>query len=614
MQPSRGTSRGRAAKVLGLALAVSMIAVACGGSDSDDSSDTTTGGAATTAAGTTGTTAVGQGSVSTVAQTKSDDTIKRGGKLTVALEAETATGYSALYSNIAISGETVMRAIYDPVMAISDDGKTHGVLAESMTPNADATQWTIKLRSGIKFHDGEEWNGAALKAYMEAGRCSPLVATAWGEFGGCPSTFDPAKPEDPKTNRKPLSTIFKAITVDPADPMKVVVDTLAPYAIMDYSAAGWWPISPKGIADPVNSPKKPVGTGPFIFDSWVVNDRLVVKKNPNYWLKAPDGQPYPYLDEITFKPIDDVAARENCLRGGQCDMLQTANGDTISKFRAEKDDWSLFENSVGAETAHVMFNVSPTIKGVENPLADVNVRRGLVACTNLAEFNKLRNADVSPVANGPYPPGVDGYLADTGYPKYDPVEGKKLIDAYKAAKGITGDLTINFGTTADPFNRGSNELTATYWKKCGVNGVIDQTEQGQYITRALVGDFQAFGWRNFGGLNPDRNYVWWLSAFAIDAPGVALNFGRIKDPAIDAALTKIRTSVDPAGRKAAAEEVNKAFGAGAYNLWYSWTVWQLVGQKKVQNMGGSWIAPDGAKVSNTARVSQNSFHSVWIKG
>ena len=612
MQPTRGTSRGRAGKVLGLALACSMIAVACG-SDSKETTDTTAGSGTTVAGGAGSTAAGGAGSVSTIAETKTDDAIKRGGKLQYALEAETATGFSAIYSNIAISGETVMRAIYDPVMAISDDGKTHGVLAESMTPNADATQWIIKLRSGIKFHDGSDWNAAALKAYMEAGRCSPLVATAWGEFGGCPSTFDPAKPEDPKTNRKPVSTIYKAITPDAADPLKLVVDMLAPYALLEYAGSTWWPSSPKIIADQAATQKTPIGTGPFAFKEWVVNDHLTVTKNPSYWLKAPDGQPYPYLDEITFRPFDDVAARENCLRGGQCDMLQTANGDTISKFRSEKDDWSLYENSVGAETAHVMFNVAPTIGGAENPLADVNVRRGLVACTNLEEFNKLRNADVSPVANGPYPPGVDGYLADPGYPKYDPVEGKKLIDAYKAAKGISGDLEIKFGTTADPFNRGSNELTATYWKKCGVQGTIDQTEQGQYITRALVGDFQAFGWRNFGGLNPDRNYVWWLSAFATDAPGVALNFGRIKDPAIDAGLTKIRQSTDPAVRKAAAEDVNKAFGAGAYNLWYSWTVWQLVGQTRVQNMGGSWNAPDGARVSNTARVSQHSFHSIWVK-
>jgi peptide/nickel transport system substrate-binding protein len=598
-------SRRGALAVAGVLVTFGLVAAACG----DDSKDS--GGTTTTAAG--GTTVA---SVSTIASTTlkpADDKPKRGGTLTYGVEAETATGFSALYSQFAISGEAVARAIYDNVMAIGEDGKTHGMLAESMTPNADFTSWTVKMRSGIKFHDGTPLDGTALKLYVENGRCSPLVATAFGEFGGCPKSFDASKPEDAKTNRKPISTIFKAITVDSADPMTVKIDLLAPYAVLDYSAAGWYLISPKNIDDVANSPKNPIGTGPFKFKSWTVNDKLELVKNPDYWLKAPDGQPYPYLDALTIRPIDDIAARENCLRGGQCDVIHTSNGDAINKFRSEKDQWNIFENNVGGETGHYMFNNAPTIGGKENPIADVNVRTGLAKCVDYDELNKLRNGGVTPVANGPFPPGVDGYLADNGYPKKDFEGGKKLLDAYKASKGITGDLELAFGTTADPFNKGTNELIASYWKKCGVNGKIDQTEQGQYITRALVGDFQIFAWRNFGGLNPDRNYVWWLSAFAIDAPGVALNFGRIKDPDIDKALTTIRQSGDPAARKAAAETINKTFGSKVYNLWTAWTLWQQVANKKVQAVGSSFNAPDGTKLVNTHRVSMHSWQQIWIK-
>ena len=143
--------------------------------------------------------------------------------------------------SIAISGETVMPADLRP-----GDGhrrRRQGARHPRRVDDAERRRHPVdrsRSRSGIKFHDGTALDGAALKAYIEAGRCSPLVATAFGEFGGCPSTFDPAKPEDPKTNRKPVSTIYKAITVDPADPMKVTIDLLAPYAILDYSAAGWW--------------------------------------------------------------------------------------------------------------------------------------------------------------------------------------------------------------------------------------------------------------------------------------------------------------------------------------------------------------------------------------
>jgi peptide/nickel transport system substrate-binding protein len=301
----------RFVRVAAILAAGAVIAVSCGSSGGDDASPTTAGaGGATTAAG--GATTVPAG-VSTLAPTTSDGDIKRGGKLTYAVEAETATGFSPLYSQFAISGEAIARAIYDPVTAIGEDGKVHGVLAESFTSNADATQWVVKMRSGITFHDGTPLQAEALRAFIEAGRCSALVATAYGEFGGCPKSFDASKPEDPKTNRKPVSTVYKAVTVDPADPMKLTIDLLSPFAVLDYVAAGWWLVSPKQVDDATNSPKNPIGTGPFKFKEWLINDSLTVVKNPDYWIDAPDGEPYPYLDEIVFKPIDDIAARESCL-------------------------------------------------------------------------------------------------------------------------------------------------------------------------------------------------------------------------------------------------------------------------------------------------------------
>ena len=615
MKRSRGTSLGRVTKVVGLMASIAVLAAACGSSKSSTSPTTAAAGAGTTAAsGGTATTAAAGATVSTIAATQTDSgKPKRGGTLTYGQEAETATGFSFIYSQFAISGENVGRAIHDPLMVMGEDGKAHPFLAESMTPNADFTSWTIKVRAGIKFTDGTDLDASAVKTNLEASRCSALIAAAWGEFGGCPSTFDPAKPEDPKTNRKPISTIYKAITVDAADKMTLKIDTLFPFAILDQVYAGVWIASVKEATDPVNGPKNPVGTGPFMLKEWVVNDHTTVVKNPNYWLKAPDGLPYPYLDSIIFKPVDDINARENGLRGGTFDMMMTSNGDSIAKFRKEKSDWNLFENNIGGETGYFMLNVTPTYKGKENPLADQNVRIGLAKCINYPELNTLRNADATPVANGPYPPGSDGYLADNGYPKFDVAGGKALLDAYKASKGITGDLEIEFGTTADPFNKGTNELVASYWKKCGVNGVIDQTEQGQYITRALIGDFQAFGWRNHGGVSPDRNFNWWNSALATDPPGIALNFGRMKDKDIDAALVTIRTSGDPAVRKAAAQSINKIFGAKVYNIWTAWTVWQIISNKKVQAVGDSFLGPDGSKVLSTARVSMHPFQQIWIK-
>ena len=596
-------------KWLGFLIVTSLAAASCGGNKgaSDDTTATTSGAS---------TSAVEQ-VITTLASTTAAKPVgpKRGGSITIGQEAENATGWSPQFSQAPISGNMPMRALYDSLTYVDEQGVAHPFLAESVKPDAAFTTWTVKARAGIKFHDGTAFDAAAIKANIEGGRCSPLLATAMGEFGGCPATFKADQPEDPKTNRKPLSTIYKLITVDAADPMTVKIELALPYPTLDQSMATvlGYMASPKMVADPTNGPKNPVGTGPFKFKSWTVNDKLELVKNPDYWMKAPDGQPYPYLDAITFKPVDDIAARENGLRGGTFDMIMTANGDAIAKFRAEKDNWSIFENTVGGETGHFLMNVFPTYKGKENPIADIRVRRALAKAINYDELNKLRNAAVAPVANGPFPPGTDGYLADSGFPKFDLAGAKTLMDEYKKEKGITGALDLDFGTTADPFNKGTNELVATYWNKIGVNAKIDQTEQGQYITRALVGDFQIFGWRNHGSMEADRGFVWWHSAMATDPPGIAINFGRIKDPEMDKLLVTIRTNGDKKARDDAAKGINKLFGDKVYNIWTAWTVWQFVANKKVQDIATAWTGPDGTKPSNTISRAMHWFQQINLK-
>jgi ABC-type transport system substrate-binding protein len=79
------------------------------------------------------------------------------------------------------------------------------------------------------------------------------------------------------------------------------------------------------VADP-SLEAKPVGTGPFIFDSYTPNDKLVVKKKPELWQKDADGNPLPYLDEIEFRVIDDSVTAQGALESGDVDVISTSSG------------------------------------------------------------------------------------------------------------------------------------------------------------------------------------------------------------------------------------------------------------------------------------------------
>ena len=133
------------------------------------------------------------------------------------------------------------------------------------------------------------------------------------------------------------------------------------------------------------------------------------------------------------------------------------------------------------------------------------------------------------------------------------------------------------------------------WAEVGIDVTIDQIAQGEFIGQALAGNFQVFGWRNHGGADPDQQYIWWTSENT--APPLALNFGRIQDPEMDALMTTIRTSTDEDERQEAAEDVNRLFAENVYNIWTTWVQWGFAHGEDVHDAVGMKL-PDGGSALN----------------
>ena len=172
----------------------------------------------------------------------------------------------------------------------------------------DYMTWTVKFRKGIKFHDGVDLNAQALVTNIEASRCSALIGPAWGEFGGCPFTYD-AEPagvaHQPQAGQHDHQGRLRRSRPTPSrdrplpDPGGRRSPTRSPCS---------WSSRPRSSTSRIRPARRPrtipVGTGPFVFKDWTPNDHLTVEKNPTYWRKG-----LPYLDQIVFKPINDVSAR-----------------------------------------------------------------------------------------------------------------------------------------------------------------------------------------------------------------------------------------------------------------------------------------------------------------
>ncbi|MGZ4770230.1 MAG: ABC transporter substrate-binding protein, partial [Ilumatobacteraceae bacterium] len=253
-----------------------------------------------------------------------------GGEITMSGEAEVANPWTPAAMQCDSYCQERARSFFDPIAAIGADIKVHPYLAESITPNADATQWTIKVRSGINFTDGTPVNADAFIDNIQRSGLGLLLSAQLTDIAKVPSAADPTKKElkIQKVDDMTL-TIFTGKDGDPAQPL--------PWPGFDYYLTGQLGLiaSPTWLkavdADPTKA-TQPVGSGPFIVQSYAPRDALVVTKNPNYWQKDADGVQLPYLDKITFKVIEDSTTAEGALRSGDIDVFADSNAAVIADF------------------------------------------------------------------------------------------------------------------------------------------------------------------------------------------------------------------------------------------------------------------------------------------
>jgi peptide/nickel transport system substrate-binding protein len=296
--------------------------------------------------------------------------------------------------------------------------------------------------------------------------------------------------------------------------------------------------------------------------------------------------------------------------------MATANSDTIKTALGDTSLKTVSSDKFG-EVGYIMLNVAqgpndPNGDNAKSPLLLLPCRQALAAAIDRDRVAKERGGGIVAPADGPFPPGSKGYLPDSGYPKFDVAQAQKYMDACLAATG-TKDINFTFNTTNDPFNVETNQLIISMWQDAFSDAVktnITPTEQGQYIGLALNGTFQAFAWRNHSGVDPDQQRTWWASAAAKPIGTTAVNFGRFQDPIIDKALDTIKTNGDPAARKAAAEDINREFGAQVWNLWLTRSDSAIIMQPYVNGINSNKL-PDGTNGIGLYGQQRHQISQIW---
>jgi peptide/nickel transport system substrate-binding protein len=490
------------------------------------------------------------------------------------------------------------------------------MLIESFEPNDDFTQWTYTVREGITFHDGTPLDGAAVEFNMESCQYSPLTAAAYTSVESIESegqqviinTRGPAVALPYLTLERQCSYMFSPAWLGS---LEDVPQRNPDLPIYDEELA----------ATPADGdPTRPVGLGAFLFESYTPGNgnSFRVVRNDDYW-RGPNGvtgEELPYLDSIEGVVAVDIDSRSNGLRSGQFDIIHTSNADTISEY-LDDDSFEVIATSLFGDTNYIMLNVAegdtdPAGANADSPLLNVHCRRALAYAMDRDRLMDEREAGLTLKATGPFGPGMLGYLEDSGYPDYDPDAAQEEMDTCLSELG-QDSIEFSFNTTNDPFNVESNTLVVSMWRDVfgdQVDVSISPIEQGQYIGLALTGNYQAFGWRNHGGIDPDTQRYWWHSASSSPIGELALNFGRFKDDDMDAALTTLQTDPDPDTRQEAAETVNRIFGEQVYNLWTSWALWAIIEHPYVNGLESN-VLPDGGDGVGLAFSGRHQTNQLW---
>ncbi len=262
-----------------------------------------------------------------------------GGHLTVSGDAEVASPWTPAAMRCDAYCYTRARTFFDSVAVFGDDGQVHGMLAESIEPNDDYTEWTITIRDGITFTDGSPVNAAAVIYNLQAAGTGVLVSAALKDIAKVP---DPDNPDRMLLKIEQLDEMsFVIYTGEDGDPERPISWRNFPQLF-----TGQWGLiaSPFWLADVAENPElatQPVGSGPFIVDSYEPRGSLEVSRNPDYWMTDADGNQLPYLDSITFRVIEDSEVAAEALEAGDLDVVTSSNGRAIARIQELGDEFNV---------------------------------------------------------------------------------------------------------------------------------------------------------------------------------------------------------------------------------------------------------------------------------
>ncbi len=422
-------------------------------------------------------------------------------------------------------GRIVFSALCDKLFDIDEKLNFVPQLASGHEVSADGKTVTLKIRAGVKFHDGEPLDAEAVRFSLDR------HLNMQGSF------------------RKPELAVLDKIDV--VDPTTVKLTLKSPFSplIAQLSDRAGMIVSPKAAKEAGDKfGLKPVCAGPFKFVERVQQDRIVLEKFADYWNAA-----NVHIDRVTYRPIPDSTVRLANLKSGSLDLIERALATDIKDIKADPKLALAQQIEIGYQG--LTLNLANGPAGTAGPFGkSPKVRQALELAIDRDALNAV-------VYNGEGLPGNQWISSQNPYyqPKFpiqkrDVARAKALLDEAGLKAPVAVDFMVPNGTEA----RQMAEVIQAMAAEAGFDMKIRVTEFATSLKEAEDGKFQAFliGWS--GRVDPDGNSFIFLKTKAPQ------NNGLYSNAEVDKWLDEQRTVSDAAARKAIYEKITeKVLAEGA---------------------------------------------------
>ncbi|TDF98735.1 ABC transporter substrate-binding protein [Paenibacillus piri] len=348
--------------------------------------------------------------------------------------------------------------LFDTLLVRSQDGKLAPSLAESY--EFHNSNWRIKLKKGIVFHNGDPFNAQSVKATIDK-----LMS-----------------PEVPKSTFK---TLLDGVTgTNVVDEYTVDIITASPnYALINF-LVDLPMLSAKQLATGEEYKTNPVGTGPYILSEWKRGETAVLKEAPNYW-----GQRPPFKT-VTIKNVADEATRMAELLSGNADIASDLSATSIKRIQGQSGYQVVSEPGFRVTWQSYFFKA---------PFDNAKVREALYYGIDRAALAKNMFGEFASPAVAPVTKSGSGFVEAYPLGDYNPEKAKALL----AESGVKTPLSVGLDVTQRDID--TAQVLQAQLKKIGIETKINLMEIGPLLDPKRYDQSTAGSILLFSGYdNPDR--------------------------------------------------------------------------------------------------------------